>query len=141
MSILLVEASLHLSLAPFFPLTIHPSHHSSLSPSPLSPFTPFIDLLVACFGKKSLTIHLSHHSNYRSGYTRTHWKTTRAILRPVRWRSFLPTKGTSALSLSHSFSLSLILFALVLRHCQICHRQRCPRQGHYAVHSTVFDLA
>ena len=88
MSILLVEASLHLSLAPFFPLTIHPSHHSSLSPSPLSPFTPFIDLLVACFGKKSLTsltihpshhsslslfipftIHLSHHSNYRSGYT------------------------------------------------------------------------
>ena len=105
MSILLVEASLHLSLAPFFPLTIHPSHHSSLSPSPLSPFTPFIDLLVACFGKKSLTIHLSHHSNYRSGYTKTHWKSTRAILRPVRWRSFLPTKGTSALSLPLLLSL------------------------------------
>jgi hypothetical protein len=112
MSILLVEASLHLSLAPFFPLTIHPSHHSSLSPSPLSPFTPFIDLLVACFGKKSLTIHLSHHSNYRSGYTRTHWKTTRAILRPVRWRSFLPTKGTSALSLSPTPSLSPSFFLL-----------------------------
>ena len=112
MSILLVEASLHLSLAPFFPLTIHPSHHSSLSPPPLSPFTPFIDLLVACFGKKSLTIHLSHHSNYRSGYTRTHWKTTRAILRPVRWRSFLPTKGTSALSLSPTPSLSPSFFLL-----------------------------
>ena len=112
MSILLVEASLHLSLAPFFPLTIHPSHHSSLSPSPLSPFTPFIDLLVACFGKKSLTIRLSHHSNYRSGYTRTHWKTTRAILRPVRWRSFLPTKGTSALSLSPTPSLSPSFFLL-----------------------------
>jgi uncharacterized membrane protein YbaN (DUF454 family) len=112
MSILLVEASLHLSLAPSFPLTIHPSHHPSLSPSPLSPFTPFIDLLVACFGKKSLTIHLSHHSNYRSGYTRTHWKTTRAILRPVRWRSFLPTKGTSALSLSPTPSLSPSFFLL-----------------------------
>ena len=131
MSILLVEASLHLSLAPFFPLTIHPSHHSSLSPSPLSPFTPFIDLLVACFGKKSLTsltihpshhsslslfipftIHLSHHSNYRSGYTKTHWKSTRAILRPVRWRSFLPTKGTSALSLSPTPSLSPSFFLL-----------------------------
>jgi uncharacterized membrane protein YbaN (DUF454 family) len=112
MSILLVEASLHLSLAPFFPLTIHPSHHSSLSPSPLSPFTPFIDLLVACFGKKSLTFYLSHHSNYRSGYTKTHWKSTRAILRPVRWRSFLPTKGTSALSLSPTPSLSPSFFLL-----------------------------
>ena len=163
MSILLVEASLHLSLAPFFPLTIHPSHHSSLSPSPLSPFTPFIDLLVACFGKKSptsltihpshhsslslfipLTIHLSHHSNYRSGYTKTHWKLEEhaCYLAPGEMEKLLADEGyVCSLSLSHSFSLSLILFALVLRHCQICHRQRCPRQGHYAVHSTVFDLA
>jgi hypothetical protein len=65
-------------------------------------------------------------------------------LRPVRWRSFLPTKGTSALSLSPTPSLSPSFFLLssyVTARYATGHRQRCQRQEHYAVHSTVFDLA